>query len=147
MKLSVEYVPIGSVKEYANNAKLHPAEQIQQIKESIKQFGDCDPIGVWHDPKKDEDVIVEGHGRYRALLEMGETEIPIIRLDHLTDEQRKAYALVHNKLTMNSDFDTDTLLGELDEILDIDMSEFGFDDNSINDLLENEFSENGGGYA
>ena len=146
MKLSVEYVPIGSVKEYANNAKLHPAEQIQQIKESIKQFGDCDPIGVWHDPKKDEDVIVEGHGRYRALLEMGETEIPIIRLDHLTDEQRKAYALVHNKLTMNSDFDTDTLLGELDEILDIDMSEFGFGaDDFIDDLLENEFSENGGG--
>lgn len=135
MKLKVEYVPIGTVKEYENNAKLHPAEQIQQIKESIRQFGNCDPIGVWHDPEKG-DVIVEGHGRLQALTEMGETEIPIIRLDHLTDEQRKAYALVHNKLTMNSDFDTDTLLSELDDILDIDMSEFGFELDEIPDIDE-----------
>ena len=144
MKLKVEYVPIGTVKEYENNAKLHPAEQIQQIKESIRQFGNCDPIGVWHDPEKG-DVIVEGHGRLQALTEMGETEIPIIRLDHLTDEQRKAYALVHNKLTMNSDFDTDTLLSELDDILDIDMSDFGFDSEMLDeeqaDISDDEYEE------
>lgn len=145
MKLQVEYVPIETVQTYENNAKLHPAEQIQQIKESIRQFGNCDPIGVWHDPEKDADVIVEGHGRLIALTEMGETEIPIIRLDHLTDEQRKAYALVHNKLTMNSDFDTDTLLSELDDILDIDMSDFGFDfddsDDEPADISDDEYEE------
>lgn len=80
-----------------------------------------DPIGVWNDE------IVEGHGRLIACKELGMTEVPIIRLDHLTDEERKAYTLAHNKLTMNSDFDIDILNRELDDILNIDMSDFGFD--------------------
>jgi len=119
--LKIEYVDINSIKEYKNNAKEHPREQIEQIKKSIKEFGNNDPIGVWHNE------IVEGHGRYTALKELGEKEIPIIRLDNLTDEQRKAYTLVHNKLTMNSDFDIELLSEELSSIDTIDMSEFGFD--------------------
>ena len=98
MKLKIEYVPIDSIKPYKNNAKLHPKEQIEQIKKSIQQFGMDDPIGIW------KDEIVEGHGRIIACKELGYTEVPIIRLDHLTDEERKAYTLAHNKLTMNSDF-------------------------------------------
>ena len=54
-------------------------------------------------------------------------EVPVIRLDKLTDEQRRAYMLAHNKLTMNSDFDISLLQLELDGISQIDMSEFGFD--------------------
>ena len=122
MKLQVEYVPISTIKPYKRNAKLHPQEQIEQIKNSMKEFGNIDPIGVWHDE------IVEGHGRYEALKQMGAKEIPIIRLDDLTDEQRKAYALVHNKLTMNSDFDVELLDTELAEIETIDMTLLGFDD-------------------
>ena len=79
-----------------------------------------DPIGIW------KDEIVEGHGRLIACKELGYTEVPIIRLDHLTDEERKAYTLAHNKLTMNSDFDIDILTDELSN-LDIDMTDFGFD--------------------
>lgn len=120
-KLEIEYVSIDTIKEYINNAKLHPQEQIEQIKISIQEFGMNDPIGVWHDE------IVEGHGRYKACKELGISELPIIRLDDLSDEQRKAYCLAHNKLTMNSDFDLDVLSAELDSILDIDMSDFGFD--------------------
>ena len=120
-KLKIEYVPIDSIKKYRNNAKLHPEEQIEQIKKSIEQFGMDDPIGIW------KDEIVEGHGRLIACKELGYTEVPIIRLDHLTDEERKAYTLAHNKLTMNSDFDIDILNDELDSIMDIDMSDFGFD--------------------
>lgn len=121
MELKIEYVDINSIKPYKNNAKKHPTEQIEQIKKSIEQFGMDDPIGVW------KDEIVEGHGRLIACQELGMKEIPIIRLDHLTDEQRKAYTLAHNKLTMNSDFDIDILKNELDDILNIDMSDFGFD--------------------
>ena len=121
VKLKVEYVPIDSVKKYRNNAKLHPEEQIQQIKKSIEQFGMDDPIGIW------KDEIVEGHGRLIACKELGYTEVPIIRLDHLTDEERKAYTLAHNKLTMNSDFDLDILNDELMNFDTIDMSDFGFD--------------------
>lgn len=84
--LKIEYLPIGQLKPYENNAKEHPQEQIDQIVESIKQFGMNDPIGIWGD----EHLIVEGHGRWLALRKMGETEVPTIRLDHMTDEQRKA---------------------------------------------------------
>lgn len=127
--LEIEYVDIDSIKRYKNNAKLHPREQIEQIKKSIQEFGNNDPIAVWHNE------IVEGHGRYDALKELGEKEIPIIRLDNLTDEQRKAYTLVHNKLTMNSDFDMETLNLELESIVDIDMTDFGFE------LFEDETKE------
>lgn len=120
-KLKIEYVDIKSIKMYSNNAKLHPKEQIQQIKNSILEFGFNDPIAVW---KNNE--IIEGHGRLKAAQELGYKELPIIRLDDLSDEQRKAYCLAHNKLTMNSDFDHDVLLAELNSILDIDMSEFDF---------------------
>jgi DNA modification methylase len=119
--LKIEYVNINTIKPYENNAKLHPQEQIEQIKKSIQEFGNNDPIAVWHDE------IVEGHGRYEALKQLGEMNIPIIRLDELSDEQRKAYTLVHNKLTMNSDFDLGILNDELLDIDTIDMSDFGFD--------------------
>lgn len=131
MELKIEYVKKEDLKPYANNAKIHTAEQIEQIKKSILEFGFNDPVAVWHDNE-----IIEGHGRLLAVMEMDEfTEVPIIRLDNLTDEERKAYMLVHNKLTMNTDFDSDLLDIELGDILDIDMSEFGFemDDNIIAD--------------
>ena len=120
-QLKIEYVAIDSIKPYKNNAKQHPQEQIEQIKKSIEQFGMDDPIGIW------KDEIVEGHGRLLACKELGYTEVPIIRLDHLTDEERKAYTLAHNKLTMNSDFDLDILNDELMNFDTIDMSDFGFD--------------------
>ena len=126
-KLKIEYVDIESIKPYKNNAKLHPKEQIEQIKKSIKLFGMNDPIGIWHDE------IVEGHGRLIACKELEIKEIPIIRLDHLTDEERKAYILAHNKINMNSGFDINVLNEELDSILNINMEDFGF----INEIDEN----------
>ena len=124
MKLKIEYVNKEDLKPYVNNAKIHTAEQIEQIKKSIQEFGFNDPIAVWHD-----DEIIEGHGRLLAVMEMSDiTEVPIIRLDDLTDEQRKAYMLVHNKLTMNTGFDFDLLTLELESITDIDMLEFGFEE-------------------
>ena len=125
----VEMIPIDKLKIYKRNAKKHTPEQIEQIVNSIKAFGMNDPIAVWGE----DNVIVEGHGRYLALQSIGEQgDVPCIRLDHLTDEQRKAYALAHNKLTMNTDFDFDALSLEMDELSDFfDMSDFGFetDDN------------------
>lgn len=139
MKLSVEYVPIDSVRAYENNAKIHTDEQIEQIKSSIQEFGFNDPVGVWRGE------CVEGHGRILAARQLGMSEIPIIRLDDLTDEQRRAYMLVHNKLTMNTDFDFGLLDSELEEIFDIDMSEFGFDiaieDDEPEEIIDDEVPE------
>ena len=141
-KLKIEYVDINSLKEYKNNAKLHPQEQVEQIKKSIEEFGMNDPIAV-----DKGNIIIEGHGRLLACKELGMTEVPIIRLDHLSDEERKAYTLAHNKLTMNSDFDIDILNAELDDIVTINMEDFGFDldfeENEIerNDLSNKEFEK------
>ena len=131
MKLKVEYLPINDIKPYKNNAKIHTPEQIEQIKASIEQFGMNDPIGVW----SKDNIIVEGHGRLLACQELGYKEVPVIRLDELTDEQRKAYTLAHNQLTMNTGFDLDILNQELADI-SIDMQEFGFDDIAEDDEIE-----------
>ena len=81
-----------------------------------------DPIAIW---KNNE--IIEGHGRLIACSELGIDSVPVIRLDELTDEQRKAYMLVHNKLTMNTGFDVDILNMELENIVEIDMTQYDFE--------------------
>ena len=127
---------LDDLTPYENNAKEHPEEQLDQIRESIQQFGFCDPIAVWGD----DNTIVEGHGRYLVLKEMGETEVDCIRLDHLTDEERRAYTLAHNKLTMNSGFDFEILNGELGSITSIDMEAFGFEpEEELTDFQEDDF--------
>ena len=134
-KLSIEYIPITQLKPYNNNAKIHTQEQIDQIKASIQEFGMNDPIALWKD-----NIIIEGHGRLLACQELGMDEVPVIRLDDLTDDERKAYTLVHNKLTMNTDFDIDLLNYELEHI-EIDMSSFGFDIETLNEDNEIEIDD------
>lgn len=117
-----------------NNAKLHPAEQVEQIKKSILEFGNNDPIAI-----DENNTIIEGHGRYLALKELGYEEVEVIKLSHLSEEKKKAYILVHNKLTMNTGFDIDILNEELSEIESIDMSEFDFEiieDVDIDDFFQ-----------
>lgn len=139
-KLAVTVEPVGRLQEYAGNAKEHTAEQVEQIKASMRQVGFCDPIGVWTNAEGKSEVV-EGHGRLMAALELGLQSVPVIHLDGLTDEQRRFYALVHNKLTMNTGWDFDKLNSEIDSLVDIDMCEFGFEDgfDAIQDLLEDDF--------
>ena len=94
--MKIEKIKVNDLIPYENNAKLHPQEQIDQIIASIKECGFNDPIAV-----DENNVIIEGHGRYMALKQMGIGEVECIRLSHLTEEQKKAYILIHNKLTMN----------------------------------------------
>ena len=126
MRLKVEYVPTDSIRPYSGNAKLHPADQVEQIKASIQEFGFNDPIAVWNDE------IVEGHGRLMAAKELGMEQLPIIRLDGLTDAERRGYILAHNQITLSSGFDPDLLAAELEALPEIDMEQFGFEMPEIN---------------
>ena len=122
-ELSIEYHNPNELKPYENNARDHKDVDIEAIRESIREFGFNDPIGIW----SDENLIVEGHGRQLAAIAEGLDSVPCIRLDHLTDEQRRAYALAHNKTAELSAWNFNTLDLELAGIEEIDMSQFGFD--------------------
>lgn len=122
MKLEIEYLPLSEINGYEGNAKMHPAQQIEQIAASIAELGFNDPIAIWGE----NNTIVEGHGRVLAAFKLGLDTVPVIRLDGLTDEQRRAYALIHNQLTMNSGFDAERLQVELDGITEINMEQFDF---------------------
>lgn len=124
--LSVEFVDINDVIPYDKNSKKHPDYQIQQIAKSIEEFGNCDPLGVWTRPDGALEVV-EGHGRLLALKLLGYKDVPVIKLDFLTDEQRRAYSHVHNQLTLNSGLDEDILKQELEELSQFNWSDFGFD--------------------
>lgn len=123
MELRIEYLSLNKLKPYEKNARKHQEADLSTIKASISEFGMSDPIGVWGN----DNIIVEGHGRYLACKELGIEEVPVIHLDHLTDEQRRAYTLAHNKTAEMSEWEFDLLGEELANIFDIDMSDFGFD--------------------
>lgn len=118
---------VSELVPYVGNAKKHPEWQVEQIANSIQAFGFNDPIAIWQDIAGHW-VIVEGHGRLLAAKELGMDEVPVIKVDHLDDEGRRAYTLAHNKLTMNTEFDPQILDAELDAIEGFDMGEFGFED-------------------
>lgn len=120
--MQVEYIKLESIKPYKNNSKKHPQEQIEQIKKSIKDLGFNDPIGI-----DENNTIIEGHGRFIALQQLGYKEAPCIRITGLTEQQKKAYILVHNKLTMNTGFDMETLEKEIEQIKSIDLGVYDFE--------------------
>ena len=120
--MKIEKLELNKIKMYENNAKKHPQDQIEQIKKSIQEFGNNDPIAI-----DENNTIIEGHGRYLALKQLGYKTAECIRISNLTDEQKRAYILVHNKLTMNTGFDIDKLNEELKKITAIDMGFYDFD--------------------
>lgn len=122
MDLKIEYLPVKALKPYERNARKHQNEDVTAIVASIRDFGFDDPIGIW----SDKNIIVEGHGRLLAAKKLGMKEVPCIRLDHLSDEQRRAYALAHNRTAELSVWNDELLNLELGDITDIDMEELGF---------------------
>lgn len=121
--IKLEYHDPRELVAYEQNARDHKDLDVEAIRASIREFGFNDPIGIW----SDQNVIVEGHGRQMAAIDEGLDKVPCIRLDHLTDEERRAYALAHNKTAELSEWNFETLDLELAGIKEIDMSAFGFD--------------------
>lgn len=131
--MELEKINIEKIKMYENNAKEHPYWQVEEIVKSISAFGYKDPIAL-----DENDIIIEGHGRYLALKQLDFKEIEILRITDLTEEQKAAYAIAHNKLTMNTDFDFETLKYELNklELADFDLKILGFEETELEKILE-----------
>jgi ParB-like chromosome segregation protein Spo0J len=122
--LEVVYLPVDSLTPYENNTRKHSPDDIEAIKQSIQHVGFLDPLGIWGP----NNLIVEGHGRQIAAKELGIETVPCIRLDHLTEEQRKEYAIRHNRTAELSAWDFGKLEEELAalDIQGIDMSDLNF---------------------
>lgn len=119
---NIVYKPINKLKPYKKNAKKHPKEQIEQIANSIIEFGFTQPVLI-----DKNNYVVAGHGRILGAKKAGLKEVPTLCLDELTEEQIKAYRLADNKLN-ESEWDAKLLDEEVSMLSDdIDMSLFGFD--------------------
>ena len=124
-ELRVETAKVDDLVPYAGNAKLHPHEQVDEIAQSIMEYGFNDPIAVWHNADGEMEVV-EGHGRLLAMKKLRREEVPIIILDHLSDAQRRAYTHIHNQLAIMEGFDLDILREEIGRI-EADLGDYGFD--------------------
>jgi DNA modification methylase len=120
----IEEWDIGRLSAYENNAKLHPDSHVDQIANSIEEFTFLDPVAV-----DEKGELLEGHGRLLAAKKRGDKTIPVIQVTGLTDAQKVAYRLTHNKLTMNTGFDPEMLKIDFeflqDEGFDLDLTGFG----------------------
>ncbi len=111
----IEEWDIDRLSPYENNAKLHPDSHIEQIANSIEEFTFLDPVAV-----DENGEILEGHGRLLAAKKRGDSTIPVIQVTGLSDAQKVAYRLAHNKLAMNTGFDPDMLKLDFEFLQDSD---------------------------
>ena len=126
MALKVEMLSIGALRSYARNPRTHSPKQIRQIAESIRRFRFTNPILI--DANR---VVIAGHGRLEAAKLLGIRRVPTIRLDHMTEAEKRAYIIADNKLAENAGWDPELLalefkyISELD--VDLDLSVTGFE--------------------
>ena len=147
MSGGLEQVSVSDLVPYVNNAKTHPEEQVLKIASSIKAFGFNAPILV-----DGNNGIIAGHGRLQAAKKLNLSTVPVVRLDHLSEAQKKAYILADNRLgeVGGTDWDMDLVSLELQDLqemdFDIDLTGFSIDalepiDDSDLDLEEEDYSE------
>jgi len=134
MKLpdQLETIQIDSLIPYARNSRTHSDAQVAQIASSIKEFGFTNPVLI-----DGGGGIIAGHGRVLAARKLGMSEVPCIRLEHLTDAQKRAYVIADNRLALNSGWDTEMLKVEFADLqeLGFDLELTGFDLDEIKELL------------
>ena len=134
----IEKISIDKLIPYANNARTHSDEQVAQIAASIREFGFNNPVLIAED-----DTIIAGHGRVMAARKLNLSEVPCLRLSHLTETQRKAYILADNKLALNAGWENNLLSLELTELADsgFDITLTGFTQEEMDALKPIEVTE------
>lgn len=131
--MQITQIQLEQLIPYVNNSRTHSDEQVAQIAASIKEFGFNNPVLV----DKDNGIIA-GHGRVQAARRLGLTEVPCVRLEHLTETQRKAYIIADNRLALNAGWDNELLTIELNDLLadNFALELLGFDPAELKDLLD-----------
>lgn len=114
-------VPVNDLIPYENNPRINNDEAVDAVAASIKSFGFKVPIIIDSDM-----VIVAGHTRHKAAMQLGLEEVPCIMADDLTEDQVRKFRLADNKTAEISKWDFEELQKEISEIRGIDMSDFGF---------------------
>jgi DNA modification methylase len=134
----IKMLAVDKIIPYVKNSRTHGDEQVAQVAASIKEFGFTNPILL-----DKENVIIAGHGRMLAAQRLGLSEVPCIRLDHLTEAQKKAYIIADNKLALNAGWDNELLGLELGELRDegFDISLTGFTEEELAGLIVEEIPE------
>ncbi len=127
-KVELERRPVSALVPYARNSRTHSDAQVAQIAGSIREFGFTNPILI-----DEKDSIIAGHGRVLAARKLGMADVPVVVLDHLTDDQKRAYIIADNKLALNAGWDEETLRAELEALGadNFDLSVIGFDDEEL----------------
>lgn len=136
--IHVEQIGIATIIPFAKNSRTHDDAQVAQIAASIREFGFTNPVLI-----DEANGIIAGHGRVMAARKLGLTEVPCIRLTHLTDAQKRAYVIADNKLALNAGWDEAMLKLELADLkgLDFDLDLTGFSTDEINALLADKGTE------
>lgn len=132
LKQNLEHIDTRLLLPYARNSRTHSPEQIQQVANSIQEFGFTNPVLIDAD-----NGIIAGHGRVMAAQSLGLEQVPCLRLAHLTEAQKRAYIITDNQLAFNSSWDQDMLRAELQDLhaIDFDMNLLGFDVDELEDFL------------
>lgn len=132
ISMQIELIKTSELVPYTNNARTHTREQVEQVAASIREFGFTNPVLI----DKDNGIIA-GHARTLAAFKIGMDEVPCIRLDHLTETQKKAYIIADNKLALNAGWDEDMLLKEIEDLVieDFDLDLLGFNEEELNHIL------------
>lgn len=130
--MKIETLKTAKLIPYARNSRTHSEAQVAQIAGSIREFGFTNPVLI-----DAENGIITGHGRVLAARLLGLADVPCIRLNHLTETQRRAYIITDNKLTLNAGWDEELLGLELADLreADFDLSLVGFDGDEIERFL------------
>ncbi|HFF1966503.1 TPA: ParB/Srx family N-terminal domain-containing protein [Escherichia coli] len=135
MALKIEYLPVGKLLRYAKNSRTHSDEQVEQLVNSIREFGFTNPVLI-----DEKNELIAGHGRLAAaeILEMD--KVPAIRLSNLSEKQKKAYRIADNKLALNAGWDMQLLTEEVKELMDddFDIDLLGFNDAELDEMLSDE---------
>lgn len=134
----VQEVSLSLLKPYERNAKIHGPEQIEKLKDSIREFGFLTPCLI------DGDLnIIAGHGRVMAAKELGMETVPCVFIEGLTDAQRRAYILADNRLGELGEWDmnivTDELTALADEDFDISLTGFDLDLDEPTEVIEDDY--------